>query len=97
MFPKSNKNWFLLTKSADNTSNSMTFYAGQGSNNSNYTGYMAHAYIFYRQAGSGVADLTVDENAPVEYYNLQGVKVANPENGIFIRRQGTKVEKIMVK
>lgn len=98
MFPKSNKNWFLITKNADNTTNSMSFYAGQGSDNKNYTGYLAHAYIFYRQAGgSGVADLTVDENAPVEYYNLQGVKVANPENGIFIRRQGTKVEKIMVK
>ncbi len=36
------------------------------------------------------------ENAPVEYYNLQGVRVANPENGIFIRRQGNKVEKVIM-
>ena len=38
-----------------------------------------------------------DENAPVEYYNLQGVRVANPANGIFIKRQGNKVEKVLVK
>lgn len=37
------------------------------------------------------------ENAPVEYFNLQGVKVANPENGIFIRRCGSKVSKVILK
>ena len=34
---------------------------------------------------------------PVEYYNLQGVKVANPENGIFIRVQGKDVKKVVIK
>ena len=37
-----------------------------------------------------------DTNAPAEYYNLQGIRVANPSNGIFIRRQGSKVTKIAV-
>lgn len=37
-----------------------------------------------------------DENAPVEYYNLQGVKVEKPENGIFIKKQGAKATKIVV-
>lgn len=36
-----------------------------------------------------------DENAPVEYFNLQGIRVANPENGIFIRRQGAKATKVV--
>lgn len=49
------------------------------------------------KAGSGVNEMVVDENAPVEYFNLQGVKVAEPANGIFIRRQGAKVEKVIVK
>ena len=44
-----------------------------------------------------VDDIVIDENAPVEYYNLQGVRVANPENGIYIRRQGSKVSKVLVK
>lgn len=37
-----------------------------------------------------------DNAAPVEYYNLQGVRVDNPANGIFIRRQGSKTQKIVL-
>ena len=46
---------------------------------------------------AGIADITVDENAPVEYFNLQGVRVANPENGLYIVRQGAKTFKKLVK
>lgn len=47
---------------------------------------------------SGVEGVTVaDENAPVEYYNLQGVKVANPESGLYIRRQGNTATKVLIK
>lgn len=46
---------------------------------------------------AGVENVVVDENAPVEYYNLNGIRVANPENGIYIRRQGNKVSKVLVK
>ncbi len=45
----------------------------------------------------GIDNVAVDENAPVEYYNLQGVKVANPANGIYVVRQGNKVSKVLVK
>lgn len=38
-----------------------------------------------------------NENAPVEYYNLQGIRIAEPQNGIFIRRQGNRVSKVLVK
>lgn len=44
--------------------------------------------------GAGVENIAVDAAAPVEYYNLQGVRVAEPANGIFIRRQGNKVTKV---
>ena len=37
-----------------------------------------------------------DANAPVEYYNLQGVKVTNPEKGIFIKKQGGKTTKVVL-
>lgn len=36
------------------------------------------------------------EQEPVEYYNLQGVRVINPTPGIYIQRQGNKVRKIRV-
>ena len=49
------------------------------------------------KGSNGIADITVDENAPVEFYNLQGVRVANPENGLYIRRQGNKATKVFVK
>lgn len=38
---------------------------------------------------------TDNTDAPVEYFNLQGVRVDNPSNGLFIRRQGTKVTKVI--
>lgn len=51
----------------------------------------------YVEGGSGVAEIVVDENAPVEYYNLQGIRVANPENGLYIVKQGNKVTKRIIK
>ena len=49
---------------------------------------------------AGVADIVIDdENAPVEFYNLNGVRV-NSDNlvpGLYIRRQGAKASKIIVR
>lgn len=40
----------------------------------------------------------VDANAPVEYYNLQGIRISAPAKGaLTIVRQGSKVSKILVK
>ncbi len=47
--------------------------------------------------GSGVEGIEGAENAPAVYYNLQGVKVVNPENGVFIKVQGNKASKVLVK
>lgn len=51
------------------------------------------------ESESGIEDVVVDENAPVEWYNLQGVRV-NGENltpGIYIKRQGSKAVKVLVR
>ncbi len=50
----------------------------------------------YTPGASGVESTLADDNAPVEYYNLQGVKVANPENGLFIKKQGAKAVKVVL-
>lgn len=42
---------------------------------------------------TGIEDV-VTEAGEVEYFNLQGIRVVNPENGIFIRRQGGKTSKV---
>lgn len=39
----------------------------------------------------------IDADAPVEYYNLQGIRVSEPAGGVFIRRQGSKVSKVLIR
>lgn len=56
-------------------------------------------YVFHLP-DAGVENIIVGDtsaDAPVEYYNLQGVKVTNPSNGIYIVRQGNKVSKQLIR
>ncbi|MDE6468615.1 MAG: hypothetical protein K2L28_06945, partial [Muribaculaceae bacterium] len=49
---------------------------------------------------AGVEGVTVaddDNNAPAVYYNLNGVRVENPANGLYIERRGTKARKVLIK
>lgn len=47
---------------------------------------------------SGVNEINLDENAPAEYFNLQGVRVANPAAGqLLIKVQGGQATKQIVK
>ena len=53
-------------------------------------------YVTNFTAAAGLDSVMVDADAPVEYFNLQGIRVENPENGVFIRRQGTTVTKVVM-
>lgn len=55
--------------------------------------------VFKVAAGvQNVAVDRVDENAPVEYFNLQGIRVANPEAGqLLIKKQGAKTQKVVIR
>ena len=55
----------------------------------------ASIYPIEIKAATAIAGVEADENAPVEYFNLQGVRVNNPEGGLFIMRQGSKVAKVI--
>lgn len=44
----------------------------------------------------GVSTISVD-NTAAKYFNLQGVQVANPENGLYIVVKGNKATKVLVK
>lgn len=44
---------------------------------------------------SGVKNITIDNNEAEVYYNLQGVKVAQPESGLYIVVKGGKATKIV--
>lgn len=55
-----------------------------------------HLYIASDGNISGVEDITADTTSAV-YYNLQGVRVANPAGGLYIRCQGNTATKVYVK
>ncbi|MDE6702132.1 MAG: hypothetical protein K2K00_00465 [Muribaculaceae bacterium] len=56
------------------------------------------AYTLYTAKTAGIADIVADENAAeAEYFNLQGVRVANPENGLYIVRRGNTVTKQLLR
>lgn len=57
----------------------------------------AQVQFINKYVSTGISNVTAEENAPVEYFNLQGVRVAEPENGVFIRRQGSNVSKVILK
>ena len=43
---------------------------------------------------TAIEDVTV-ENAPVEYFTIQGIRVENPGKGLYIRRQGATTTKVI--
>ena len=55
----------------------------------------ASQYSFEYKKPSAIEEVGV-EAGDVEYYNLQGVKVNNPENGVFIKKQGGKATKVVL-
>lgn len=48
---------------------------------------------------SGIDTIIADSenNAPVEYFNLQGIRISKPENGLYIRRQGNTATKVYIR
>ncbi len=50
----------------------------------------------FEDANVGVEDIVAEEAGEAVYYNLQGVKVANPENGLYIVKRGNKATKEVV-
>jgi hypothetical protein len=50
----------------------------------------------YTMDTTGVETIETATEAPV-YFNLQGVRVENPSNGIFIKVSGNKTTKVYVK
>ena len=45
---------------------------------------------------TAIEEVEAEVGTPVEYYNLQGAKVSNPEKGLYIKRQGNKVSKVIL-
>lgn len=65
------------------------------------TNVVENAYMIKSEdlLSSGIEEIeaTDNTNAPVEYFNLQGMRVKEPANGLYIRRQGSDTRKVFVK
>ena len=85
----------------DNTAIICQAYGGDGTPFTNVSVAVAPAEyiqpILYVEVTAGVEDVAVDANAPAEFFNLQGVRVAVPTSGLYICRQGNTATKVLVK
>lgn len=70
------------------------FNNGAGVQTSNFAFENGATYDFNGIAG---VESIIDMNAPAIYYNLQGVKVNNPQRGIFVVKQGNKTSKVVIR
>ncbi|MGN0232192.1 MAG: Ig-like domain-containing protein [Muribaculaceae bacterium] len=52
---------------------------------------------YHATVATGVNSVDSVNNATIEYFNLQGIKIAKPENGVVIVRQGNKTTKQIVR
>ena len=85
---------------------SVEYYIGSVQASVNADGASANIYVAghkdcfgllkFTPGASAIESIAADANAPVEYYNLQGVKVAKAENGLFIKKQGNKAVKVVL-
>lgn len=85
-----NGSWTPTVARSDEHISSVTFTATEKPKFTSIT-------VKYAEIPSGIADIEAEENGVVEYFNLQGVRVAEPVNGLYIRRAGNKVEKVIVR
>lgn len=77
---------------------------GNFNNKGYHNGAIAGAYLTLKDQNgtTGIDEITVDEEeadtdaAPV-YYNLQGIQVKNPAQGIYIVKKGNKVTKQLIR
>lgn len=59
-------------------------------------GQTLHFTLFFNRTGSAAVDSIEAADAPAVYYNMQGIRVDNPEAGqIYIMRKGDKVSKVI--
>lgn len=55
-------------------------------------------FILWDKVADGISAVAVEaEDAPVEYYNLSGVRVEHPTPGIYVVKQGGKVTKQVIR
>ena len=85
---------FVLTPTEGAMDNvTVTFTLVEGSN---IAGSATPSKIKVSWTLTGVEAIAAEANAEATYYNMQGVKVANPTNGLYIKVAGNKATKVVL-
>lgn len=64
-------------------------------NNNTQSPVVTYSYKAYSNTPVGIEDVKIHE-ADAEYFTLQGIKVINPEKGIYIKVESKKVSKVIL-
>lgn len=64
-------------------------------NGDNLTQMQGSSISFYLEEPTSIENIEQDSTAPVEYFDLGGRRVAEPGSGIFIRKQGSNISKVL--
>ena len=78
-----------LTRADNGKYSTVTFNIGS-------TVYITGTNVYY-DVVTGVEALGADQDGEAEYFTLQGVKVANPDKGIYIVRRNGKASKVVIR
>lgn len=93
--------WESTFSTSDTLVNPMVIFNNGNGGDGNQTIDLAlinnSIYQFNNRTGEtiGIETVISSENNPVEYFNMQGIRVAKPNKGLYIKKQGTKIAKII--
>ena len=69
----------------------------QNDDNSVMSATKTYTYQVKVGVPTGVEGIETADEVGAVYYNLQGMKVENPDNGIYIKVSGGKTQKVMIR
>ena len=71
-------------------------YVQEGALNAYKNAEIWKDFVNIAEWGSSAVETVTAEECIPEYYNLQGVKVATPKKGMYIKKLGSKTEKVIL-
>lgn len=98
----SESGYYKVTVSETMTTPMIIFNNGSGTQTADLSWinngcYNANGYIkTIMPEDSGIENIFPDDNNPIEYYNMQGIRVTKPNKGLYIKKQGSKITKIIL-
>lgn len=79
------------------SSTSITYEFDMGNTSSWYNHHMKVTVKFTVIPGTPISSITIDNDGPAEYYDLQGRRISGPVRGLVIKKQNGMTTKMLVK